>query len=182
MPRHCTIEAMANGSIELQNGRFLDVVWQRDQIVFSLDRALSEHFGLNLRRAEAASRVGKNLRSIGPVVQSESGFEFNMPCDAARGEEIVDARKRLDRDLKTIAERPLTSRLAQETLGITGRERIRWTKYGRPAGSDAYNMGQQRVMTSSARGANHIRDLAVRASLVEEWRVGDEEWIDLEAD
>ncbi len=159
--------------VELPHSSFLDLAREGDQIVFSLKRCFAEHFGLGLRRAETLRCVKKCLHQLGPFTRSESGSELSVPYDATRIGALAEALEQVERDLKIIAERPLTSRLVQEALGITGRERMRWTKDGRLSSSGTYTILRQQVITLSAYSVDYIRDLAAQPSLVDEWRAAD---------
>jgi hypothetical protein len=56
---------------------------------------------------------------------------FSVPCAPDRNAALHAALNNIRRRLDAIAKRPMTSHEVQEALGISARERIRWTKDNR---------------------------------------------------
>jgi hypothetical protein len=107
------------------------------------------------------------------VYATESGITARFPAgDAA----IPEAVKSADRRLDQFAKEPLTTKMVEEILDITSRERLRWTRDGRlpGAGTASFKHGQNHLH-SLQYSPVVISDLE-KQELTGEWRKAIPPW------
>jgi hypothetical protein len=132
--------ASANGMDEaavIPQSSFLDIERDGDRLRLSLERCLNEHFGLRVRQDEVSRWVRLSLRPLGETNALDDEMHFTVITSPESPAAIIAALRQIDQHLWAIAERPLTSGLVQTLLGITSRERRRWTRDGRLISSPA---------------------------------------------
>ncbi len=157
---------------EIVRSGFLHVTVGQDEIHLSPQKGLNRFLGLRLREAEVKKRIATYLRrlDIGAYAKAPDVWIFRRDdIHTVRG--IV---AEIDAALKIIANRPLTPRLVQNVLGITARERLRWTKDGRlpVKGSISFRRGQTiNIRTYAPDG---IAKLLSDPALIASWRANDE--------
>src|SRR5262249_15381651 len=109
-----------------------------------------------------------------PLKQSNDGATVSARFserDLDRVEQIVDDLKR---KLDVIAKERLTPRMVEEILGITSKERSRWTKDGRlpKSGTSSFKRGRQKIQLST-HPPDKIAALAIHPEVIEAWRTND---------
>lgn len=165
---------MTDRDDEFLHSRFLDITRHEEPIVVSLRRSFAEHFGLRLRSSEVSRSVRSRLARVGSQVQSvENGDVLTLSCGVGQIAALTATIKDIDRILDAIAKRPLTPHLVQQALGITARERLRWTKDGRLPQSGANTFRKGRKITVSTHAIDQIQKLAGDRSIIAEWRNAD---------
>jgi hypothetical protein len=114
---------------EIVRSAFLHVTIGQDEVHLSPQKGLNRFLGLRLREGEVNRRIAASVRHVDSERYKKSfGTLVFRRADIGLVREIVAD---IDNSLRTIASRPLTPRLVQDVLGITARERLRWTKDGR---------------------------------------------------
>ena len=131
------------------------------------------YLGLSLHRRETRRKVFRRLKSVGQIVASstETSLTVVLKNDATKPiEQIIEL---IDRDLAVIANRPLTSHEVQDALGITARERIRWTNDGRLRTSGTFTTQRQQIVTINMYAVDDIEKLCAQPATIEAWRDAD---------
>lgn len=158
------------GAAGLLRSRFLDVEEHGKALTFSFARCFTECLGLNLRRGEACRAARLALKSLGSVIWLAEGRVLILGGNEPALADLAAALKRIDQRLDRIASRPLDARAVELALGITARERSRWTKDGRlvRAGTTLIRRGQ--LIALSTYTVGEIAQLVAQPETIRAWR------------
>ncbi len=146
---------------------------RRPEIAFEGDRLLVSYGGcleesvLRLREEELVRALRRELKALGEVKPAGPRV---FAVHGAAPAPMLKAMRRIDRAIEDIASRPFTPRMVVEILGITPRERIRWTKSGRLPRSGSGTLKAARTVTFCIYAAGEIAKLAANPSVIEAWR------------
>lgn len=146
------------------------VVRADDWTEFDLEPVLAKFIGIRLRRKEARRAVNAALAELGPRAWSAQCFAVRckvMPDD------IESVLMVLARALAIPASRPITPRLVCKALGITNRERLRWTKDRRLPQSGSVSIRRAQIISVPTYSVRRIQALADDASVIAAWRDAD---------
>jgi hypothetical protein len=158
--------------------RYLSVVATRDAIILTFEPDFALTLGLATRAREARRRVKACLRAFGIHANGAGGVTACMAgIDTGHARRVV---AEVDKVLDGFARGGLTPRMVEQVLGITARERLRWTKDGRlpQSGSGSFRRGPN-VIHFPLHPAHKIASLAVDPSIVAAWREADRENADI---
>lgn len=156
--------------------RHLRVVTTHDAVHLTFEPGFPVTLGLTARAREARRRVKACLRTFGiPARANGTGEVTAHVC----GTDLANARRiigEVNAALDTFARDRLTPRMVEQVLGITARERIRWSKDGRlpKSGSGSFRRGPN-VIHFPLHPAHKIARLAADPSIVAGWRKADRE-------
>jgi hypothetical protein len=142
-----------------------------DHLRISFARCFDTHLGLRLR-AEEAHRCIRRVCAAGFCSWSSQLLELRCVPEAAA--DVIEGNlDDLAKALARIAWRPLTPRLVVMALGISGRERARWTKDGRlpPSGQVFAHRGH--LLSVPTYSVRLVEDLAARPEISTAWREQD---------
>jgi hypothetical protein len=112
-------------------GWYLDLAQSDGILVLSYARALSENLGLNIRDIEVGRLVRSRMKRLGPLVRGNAPQSLVINVSAVSRSRLKSLVMELEDVLDVIATRPFSARKTEELLGITSKERLRWTKDGR---------------------------------------------------
>lgn len=150
--------------------RFLDIRPCGRTVAVSHKRCLEECFGLRTRERELRRRIRSVLKRLGPLEGPAQAHSLTL---APKPEAVAIAQAALD-DLdgaiERIATRPFSCRQIEEMLGITARERLRWTKDGRLPRSGSATITRGQSITLSTYAVDTVARLAGDASIIDDWR------------
>lgn len=88
-----------------------------------------------MRRVELCRNLVRVFRLIGPARATADHTAIRITCDARDGNLMHAHWKAAEERTERIASRPCTPRETLELLGISRKERLRWTKDGQLATS-----------------------------------------------
>jgi hypothetical protein len=161
-------------SAEFTKSRFLDVGRNAETLTLSFARCFNESFALNLRRSEVHRAVRLALKTMGSVSWLTQGLVMTVDTGGRATNDIAAVLIGIDQRLERIASRPLNARVVERTLGITPRERSRWTKDGRlaRAGTNLIRRGQ--LVALSTYSVGEIARLMNEPSKIRAWREADD--------
>jgi len=143
----------------------LDVMNEADGWRVTAGRAFAAHLGLRLRWSEVRRGTLK-LGARAPDVQCFD--DLVMLLDRRPGSATPMTLASM---MTRIAARPLPGRVVIQVLGISNRERIRWTKDGRlPAGGFA-NIRRGHLMSIPTYDPDRIQ--ALTQAVIQSWREAD---------
>lgn len=150
----------------LQMRALLDVMNEADGWRVTAGRAFAAHLGLRLRWSE----VRRGALKLGARAPDVQGFDdLVMLLDRRPGSATPMTLASM---MTRIAARPLPGRMVIQVLGISNRERIRWTKDGRlPAGGFA-NIRRGHLMSIPTYDPERIQ--ALKQIDIRAWREADE--------
>jgi len=117
--------------------------------------------------------VKSRLGRLGTVSPGVSPHSFLMANEVLFSIWIKNVLIELDQNLNSIANRPLTHRMVEQLLGITARERLRWTKDGRLPRSGHASFQKGRTILIATHPVDKISDLLARPEIVAAWREDD---------
>jgi hypothetical protein len=157
----------------LPKSRFLDIGEHEGALTFSLARCFAESLGLRLRRQEACGAARSSLKSVGSVSWLTEGQVLILDGGEAAGNSIAAVLRRIDRRLERIAVRPLGARMVEEALGITARERSRWTKDGRLTRAGTELIRRHQLIALSTYAVDEIARLTAEPETIRAWRDAD---------
>nr|WP_247897184.1 hypothetical protein [Azospirillum argentinense] len=150
--------------------RFLDIHPCGRTVAVSHQRCLEECFGLRARERELRRRIRSALKRLGPLEGPARAHVLTLAPKPEVVATVPAALAGLDGAIERIAKRPFSPRQIEEALGITARERLRWTKDGRlPQSGSATIMRGQRI-TLSTYAVDTVAKLAGDASIIDDWR------------
>lgn len=150
---------------------FLHVTVGRDEIHLSSQKGLNRFLGLRVRQAEVKRRIADTVRHIDTIIyQKASDVLIFRRADIDFVRKLVTE---IDDTLKAIACRPLTPRLVQEALGITARERLRWTKDGRLPTKGSISFRKGRTITIRTYPPEGISGLLSSPETIASWCASD---------
>jgi len=130
--------------------------------------------GLAHRTREARRRVLKWLRRVDPLAIETGDGRLNATFSRRRAPALAGVLNAIDRDLQSLMREKLQPASVERLLGITGRERIRWTKDGRlPSfGRSAFSRGRHSIGYAFYR-PSEIFTLANSPDVIRQWRAED---------
>ncbi|WP_036051299.1 hypothetical protein [Bradyrhizobium sp. Tv2a-2] len=99
-----------------------------------------------------------------------------ITCPDATEEDILRVCAIAEQRLMRLQQEPLTAKMVEEILGITGAERRRWSKDGRlpNAGHALFSQGRKQVGIFLY-PPDAIRQLAKRLDTIADWRLRDKD-------
>ena len=152
---------------------------QGEALTVSFVRCFTESLGLNLRRREVCRAAKSALESVGSVSWLDEGRVLILDDRELPMGEIATVLNKIDQRFERIAARPLSARAVEHTLGITARERSRWTKDGRlaRAGTNLIRRGQ--LIALSTYAVSEIARLTNEPETIRVWRNADARRVDL---
>lgn len=151
---------------------FVAVSCGPDGFHLSLERALEQHLGLRLRPAEVRHCMESALTQSEVMGRFDDAGECVLPSSET-GTALARLIRNIDTALSITASRPFTPRLVQNALGITGQERLRWTKHGRlrTCGFESFRRGHHISVPTYA--VEHIEQLLADPRIIAGWREED---------
>jgi hypothetical protein len=152
-------------------GRRIEIAFKGERLLVSYEQCLEESV-LRIREQELVRKLRRELAALGEVAPAGPGV---LAVDGAAPVPMLKTMRRIDRAIEEIASRPFTPRMVVEILGITSRERIRWTKNGRLQRSGSATFKGGRTVTFCTYAAGEIARLAANPTIIEGWRRADEE-------
>jgi len=154
--------------------RYGTVIESASRLTVTFEFSEELTLGLAHRTREARRRVLKWLRRIDPLTIEKGDGHLNatFSCDVAGA--LAGALKAIDRDLQALMGERLHPALVEELLGITGRERIRWTKDGRLSsfGRSSFSRGPHSIGYAFYRPSEIIK-LVKSPGVIRQWRAAD---------
>lgn len=153
--------------------RFIEVIEDTDAVTVSFTRCLVEEPGLRWRIPEIERVVVGELESLlahpSRLADGLAHVTLSIPLDVWLHERL----RKLDRRLGIIAARPLTPRLVQLALGISGKERVRWTKDGRLKSLGSSYLRGTHLVRFDTYASQYIARLARNPGIIAGWRIDD---------
>jgi hypothetical protein len=154
--------------------RYLDIRNIEGALHVSFARCLSENIGLDIYRKKLRLRLLAKLRKFGWDKPRLDGAciildDSEKVGRGLTGEEIAE----LDRSIDAIAHRDWPPRVVEKALGITNRERLRWTKDGRLRRVNAASIMRGNRVSISLYSARQIAELVSNRQIIEAWRAED---------
>lgn len=139
------------------------------RIEISIAECLERYPALELRKRELRLRLSPKFKRIGPSAFNDRTclWTFNDTPDLRA--RLAEELSKLDALVGKIANRDLTPKMVEGALGITNRERLRWTKEGRLRRVNAAPIRGRKVNVTLY-SARQISELAKRKSVIEAWR------------
>jgi hypothetical protein len=153
--------------------RYFHVEEDGDSFIFSLQRPLQKNAVLRLRAGEVIREAKNGLSKIGFVYNMSFDYEFFIRPTTDL-ETACGVILKLDKRLDAIATRTLVPRLVEELLGISTRERLRWSKDGRLPRSGSVTFRKRHPITIATHPTDKMLELAANPSIIAEWRKRDE--------
>jgi hypothetical protein len=155
-------------------GRYGVVNESTDHLIVTFNFPEKLTLGLRQRAREARRRTLKLLRRINPttIEKGDSYLSAAFPLDAA--DRVAATLKLVDHELDGLMVERLHPALVEQILGITARERLRWTKDGRlrSSGHGSFSRGSRSINYALYRPAE-ISKLARAPHIIENWRAAD---------
>jgi len=158
---------------ELPKSRFLEIGHQGEALTFSFERSFEQCLGLRLRWREAYRATKSALKSVGSVTRFAASLVVILEDRDTTIDDVLTMVSNIDQRLERIAARPLSARMVERALGITARERSRWTKDGRlvRTGSSLIRRGQ--LIALSTYAVDQIARLMNDPNTIQAWREAD---------
>ncbi len=138
-------------------------------IQFNPNRALTAGSALRSQQAIRVVRSALKRLKNRKIHDNKEGLVAQIfHSDHAQIQQVVTA---LDQKLADFAEEPLTTKIVEEILCITSKERVRWSKDGRlpNTGRASFKRGQNRVNLFTY-SPTVVMDLAKRPETIANWR------------
>jgi hypothetical protein len=159
--------------MDLENDGFLCVRYADGRIEISIAECLERYPALELRKREVRLRLSPKFKRIGPTAFNDRTclWTFNDTSDLRA--RLAEELSKLDALVGKIANRDLTPKMVEGILGITNKERLRWTKDGRLRRVNAAPI-RGRNVNVTLYSARQISQLAKQKTVIEAWRRGDD--------
>jgi hypothetical protein len=156
--------------------RHLRIAATHDAVHLTFELDFPVTLGLVARAREARRRVKACLRTLGISARATGTGGLTARVSGADLADTRRAIEEVDAVLDAFAKGGLTPRMVEHVLGISSRERIRWTKDGRlpKSGSASFRRGPN-VIHFPLHPAHKIARLAADPSIVAAWRDADGE-------
>ena len=119
-------------------------------------------------------RVANAIRRAKPLALSIDNPKLDATFDEAMASALPALLAWIDALLDAFKKEELHPRAVEEILGISSRERLRWTKVGRlpKAGAGSFRSGPQSIYFSLY-AASKIAELAKNREIIHAWRDAD---------
>jgi hypothetical protein len=145
-------------------------VREGDRAVPLVELRFALTLGLRIRR-----RIPRALACVPHVTILDDDARLKIQLEHVGTESARHSASDVNRLLSTLACERLTPKAVEEALGITTKERVRWTKDGRlpKSGTGTFKKGSH-VFQYSLHPADKIAELAKNPSVVASWRRNDE--------
>lgn len=142
------------------------------EIRFKPDRLLTA--GSERRARQAVQIVRSALRRLKNRRLHEDGEGITAQIVEADDVAVESIVATIDHKLDDLGQEPLTAKMAEEILGITSRERVRWSKDGRlpNVGKASFRRGQNRINLFTY-SPTAIAELAAAPEVIAKWRTMD---------
>lgn len=161
--------------IPMVTSRFLDITLTENitEIRFKPDRSLTA--GSERRARQAVQIVRSALKRLKSRRLHEDGEGITAQIVEASDVALERIVATIDHKLDDLGQEPLTAKMAEEILGITSRERVRWSKDGRlpNAGKASFRRGQNRINLFTY-SPTAIAELVADPEIIENWRTMDQ--------
>lgn len=137
----------------------------------SYEPPLSMTLGSKAREKDLRYKLKTKLKRWQPLSKSDNGQAISARFACTDIEKIKAAISDLDRMLDAIARERLPPKIVEEILGITARERVRWSKDGRlpKSGTGSFRKGQH-LLRFYLHPVEEIAKLAANPTIIAEWR------------
>jgi hypothetical protein len=146
-----------------------------DGIALLVELPFALTLGLDHRKKEACRRIQKALRGLPARLATQDGETHLMVRLEQTGKDVARrSAADIDETLASFAREKVTPNAVEQALGITSKERIRWTKDGRlpRSGNGTFKKGSH-IFQYSLHPADKIAELAENPSIVASWRLDD---------
>jgi hypothetical protein len=141
-----------------------------DHLNLSLAKCFEQHLGLRLRAKEVGVCLRRVLANL-PYQWCADARELRF---APETRAAVDLRlNELAKALTRIALQPLTPRLVRNELGISGQERVRWTKDGRLPAAGHIVVQERNLRSMPVYSVDLIADISAHPERLIAWREQD---------
>jgi hypothetical protein len=157
----------------LLTSSFLDVSFQDGTYVFSFRRCFAEQIGLGLRPREVRFAAKLGLKAVGKARWLEEEVALILSGPEQLVGEVAVALRDVDRRLAKLAEKPMEASLVEQALGISGRERLRWTKDGRMARAGVNLIRRGNAVALSLYRVEDVARLLKQPEIIRAWREAD---------
>jgi hypothetical protein len=141
-------------------------------MVISFDRCVAENAVLRFREREvrrAVRAVAKRFGEVSQGLYERRIYVFGAIDDHAAS----DLLRKLDTKLVSIASRPFPPKIVERVLGISTRERLRWSKDGRLPRSGSATFSKGGLITVATHPADKTLELAASPGIIMAWRRAD---------
>jgi hypothetical protein len=152
---------------------YLGIVDEGDRIVVSYCRAIADDAVLRYRVKELVLRLRGELRHCGKVTPRQLDDALLIVCEDAGRKALPSRLERAERMIDELAGRPLTPRMVVEILGITQKERLRWSNDGRLTKAGAVIIKAAAKVAVTTYSARLVAALAATPTQIEQWRTED---------
>jgi DNA-binding GntR family transcriptional regulator len=153
------------------SSRYTRVVPSADGIDLVIEFPFRLTLGLAQRKKQARRRIHKALamERVVDTAHGEACVIARFGLGMANG--VRHAADTIEKSLTALAAERLTPKAVEEALGISSKERIRWTKEGRlpRSGTGTFKKGAH-VFQHSLHPADKIADLAENPAVIASWR------------
>lgn len=150
--------------------KFLDVVFHEDYLDISYRRAIIGNLALEVREKELHWVIRSRLRRLGRLIHDGENFSYRLTFDRERHHDVDMACIRIDYILENLAVRPFSLHQVENILGISNRERLRWSKDGRLrcCGQGSISRGKRiHILTYSVEAIALLKD---KPQIIDIWR------------
>lgn len=152
--------------------RHLEITFDGDLMRVMYRQCLRDRPVLRLREAELVRRLRRSLKRLGVIVL-EAGQQAVTIRVAGESAALQESIARVDHFIDELAVRPLSPRMVVEILGITSKERARWSKNGRLVRCGTATLRAGRIIPFGTYSASQITELAANPAIIESWRHAD---------
>ncbi len=161
-----------NGS-DLQS-RYVAVREAPDSVALAFEPPVELTLGSARLGEQALWRVANAIRRVKPLALTIDNPKLEARFDKNMTPELPALLARIDAILDGFKKEGLHPRAVEEVLGISSRERLRWTKAGRlpKAGTGSFRAGRQSIYFSLY-AAWKIAELARNPGVIRAWRDAD---------
>lgn len=155
----------------MRSYRYLTISADGESTTVRFEPSKDISLGSPSRAAELCKRVVSRFRRWAPASKGMEGKAAFATFSAPMRDRALQGAADVDRFIAGIADERLTPKVVEEALGITSRERARWTKDGKlpRSGTGRFRKGAQTLQFSYYRAAD-IRKLAATPAVIEQWR------------
>ena len=129
--------AGAEARADLPKSRYFDITLQAESVLLCYRHVVADPFGRRIGPSEVRHRMALRLKHVGGVQSKAADAAIEIPFSPERVAAVARAIEIVDGDIDALKRKPLTPKTVKSVLGITGVERVRWSRDGRlPAMED----------------------------------------------
>jgi hypothetical protein len=130
-------EARAAARAGRLKSRYFEITLAAEGVLICYRHIVADPFGRRIGSSEVRHRMTLRLKHLGGVQSPMAEAAIEIPFSAERAAAVARAIEILDGDIDALKRKPLTPKTVKSVLGITGVERVRWSRDGRlPAMED----------------------------------------------